>query len=94
MTYLFSIPKKCRTTPDNIKSWENLFCGEIDDHHCCGVCVQNLFFVRALLGFKDSDNMTLSRLQLSICHRKCVLFKEATYCDVAISIFSSTSQTS
>jgi hypothetical protein len=25
-----------------------------------------------------------------MCHRKCVLFKEATYCDVALSIFSST----
>jgi hypothetical protein len=35
------------------------------------------------------------RLQLSTCHRKCVLFKEATYCDVAKSIFfSSTSWTS
>ncbi len=29
-----------------------------------------------------------------MCHRKCVLFKEHTYSDVAISIFSSTSQTS
>jgi hypothetical protein len=28
-----------------------------------------------------------------MCHWKCVLFKEATYCDVAISVFSSTSQT-
>jgi hypothetical protein len=36
----------------------------------------------------------LSRLQLSMCHGKHVLFKEDTYGDVAISIFSSTSQTS
>jgi hypothetical protein len=36
----------------------------------------------------------LSRLRLSTCHRKHVLFKGATYGDVAISIFLSTSHTS
>jgi hypothetical protein len=59
----FSIPKKCRTTPDSINSWENLFCGEIDDRHCRSVCVQNVFFIRALLGFKDSNNVTLINTQ-------------------------------
>jgi hypothetical protein len=43
MTYLFQFLQKCRTTPDTINSWENLFCGEIDDCHYCGVCVQNIF---------------------------------------------------
>jgi hypothetical protein len=60
MTYLFQFLKKCRTTPDTINSWENLFCGEIDERHCHGVCVQNVFFIQALLGFKDSNNMTLT----------------------------------
>jgi hypothetical protein len=66
MTYLFQFLKKCRTTPDTINSWENLFCGEIDDHHCRGVRVQNVFFIRALLGFKDSNNVTLTLSQHSI----------------------------
>jgi hypothetical protein len=60
MIYLFQFLKKCRTTPDTVNSWENLFCGEIDDCHCRSVCVQNVFFILALLGFKDSDNATLT----------------------------------